>query len=32
MAIAVTASALNRQSATGAHARVEIEVQARKLI
>jgi hypothetical protein len=32
MAIAVAASALNRQSATGAHERVEIEVQARKLI
>jgi hypothetical protein len=30
MAIAVAASALNRQSATGAHERVEIEVQARK--
>ena len=31
MAIAAAASALNRQSATGAHERVEIEVQARKL-
>jgi hypothetical protein len=31
MAIAAAASALNRQSAIGAHERVEIEVQARKL-